>query len=74
MMIVLTTLVLPLVAAAQRPVPVRRIALLEVTPTPFLEGLRHALRERGWAEGHNLAIEWRSAEGNLDQILRWSPR
>jgi len=37
-------------------------------PTPFVEAFRHGLRERGWLEGHNLTIEWRWTEGNLDQF------
>jgi hypothetical protein len=72
MIVVLTTVVLPLVAAAQRPGHVPRIAFLglnfppsPVEPTPFLEAFRHGPRERGWTEGHNLTIEWRWAEGNL---------
>jgi putative ABC transport system substrate-binding protein len=75
MIVVLTTVVLPLVAAAQRPGHVPRIAFLglnfppsPVEPTPFLEAFRHGLRERGWTEGHNLTIEWRWAEGNLDRF------
>src|SRR5262252_8550001 len=75
MILVLTALVLPLVAAAQRPAQVRRIAFLGLNfpptasqPTPFLDTFRQGLRERGWVEGHNLAIEWRWAEGNLDRF------
>lgn len=74
-LVVLTVLMLPLVAAAQRPAQVRRIAFLELNfppaasqPTPFLDAFRHGLRERGWVEGHNLTIEWRWAEGNLDRF------
>ena len=33
-----------------------------------LEAFRHALRERGWMEGHNLAIEYRFAEGRFERL------
>ena len=33
-----------------------------------LEAFRHALRERGWVEGHNLAIEYRFAEGRFERL------
>ena len=74
MLVVLIVFGLPLVAAAQPPAQVRRIALLELAPppgassSPFLEAFRHELRERGWVEGHNLALEWRSATGDLDRF------
>jgi putative ABC transport system substrate-binding protein len=75
MIVVLTTCVLPLGAAAQRPGHVPRIAFLELgfppsppEPTPFLDAFRAGLRERGWTEGHTLAIEWRWADGSLDRF------
>jgi putative ABC transport system substrate-binding protein len=74
-LIVLTTLSLPLGAAAQRPGHVPRIAVLNLNfppsasePTPFRDAFRHGLRERGWVEGHTIAIEWRWAEGSLDRF------
>ena len=33
-----------------------------------LEAFRPALRERGWVEGHNLAIEYRFAEGQFERL------
>jgi putative ABC transport system substrate-binding protein len=75
LLVVLIVLVLPLLATAQRPVQVRRIAFLgfgpppsAATSDPFAEAFRQALHARGWVEGHNLAIEWRWMEGNLDQF------
>jgi putative ABC transport system substrate-binding protein len=75
MLIVLTTLRLPLVAAAQRPGHVPRIAFLELNfppstsePSPLLDAFRQGLRERGWVEGHTIAIEWRWAEGSLERF------
>ena len=75
LLVVLTVLVLPLVATAQQPAQVRRIAFLgfgsppsATEPRPLVEEFRHALRERGWLEGDNLAIEWRWTAGGLDQF------
>jgi putative ABC transport system substrate-binding protein len=75
LLVVLTVLILPLVAAAQQAAPVRRIAFLwfgpppsAAAPNPLVEAFRHALQARGWTEGHNLAIEWRWAEEGLDQF------
>ena len=69
-LLVLTTLVLPLVAAAQRPGHVPRIAFLDLNfppapsePSPLHDAFRHGLRERGWVEGHTITIERLS--GNL---------
>jgi ABC-type uncharacterized transport system substrate-binding protein len=33
-----------------------------------IEALRQGLRERGYVEGQNIAIEWRSAEGKADRL------
>jgi putative ABC transport system substrate-binding protein len=33
-----------------------------------LEAFRHALREHGWVERHNLAIESRFAEGQFERL------
>jgi len=75
LLVVLTILVLPLLATAQRPVQVRRIAFLgagpppsAAAPNPLVEVFRQALHARGWVEGHNLAIEWCWTEGNRDQF------
>ena len=34
----------------------------------YLDGLRQGLRDLGWVEGQNIAIEVRSAEGKTDQL------
>ena len=75
MLIVLTTLGLPPVAAAQRLGHVPRIGFLDLNfppapaePTPLLDAFRHGLGERGWVEGHTIAIEWRWAEGSFDRF------
>ena len=71
LLVVLTVLVMPLVATAQQPVQVRRIAFLgfgslpsAAEPNPFAEAFRQALHARGWVEGHTITIEWRWAEGS----------
>jgi putative ABC transport system substrate-binding protein len=68
-------LVAPLAAEAPALAKIPRIAVLEwgpppsaSAPQPFVEEFRHGLRERGWVEGHNVAIEWRWTEGGLDQF------
>jgi putative ABC transport system substrate-binding protein len=64
-------LVVSLIAAAQPVATVRQIGFLSIRPfgasSPFLEAFRHGLREMGYAEGQNVAFEYRSAE---DQVHR----
>ena len=53
-------------AEAQKPAKVRKIGFLAATigpPADSYEVLRRSLRELGYAEGHNVVIEYRSAEG-----------
>src|SRR5207248_1596098 len=65
----------PLAARAQQPAMVRRIGylssgggfgsfLVKYRREPFREGLR----ELGWIEGQNVAIEYRFAQGRTDQL------
>jgi putative ABC transport system substrate-binding protein len=65
-------LALPFPARAQQPKKVPRIAYLSAvdagTESARLEGIRLALRERGYIEGQNIAIEHRYAEGNSDRF------
>ena len=54
----------------QRPA-VHRIGYLSTNPSnpdPYIEPLRQALRELGWVDGQNLAIEYRYAPGNQDRL------
>jgi ABC-type uncharacterized transport system substrate-binding protein len=58
-------------ASAQRPAKVPRIGYLSgtdrATDSPRSEGIRAALRELGYIEGQNIAIEFRHAEGKPDR-------
>jgi putative ABC transport system substrate-binding protein len=69
----LSLLVAPLAAEAQPVSKVRRIGWLSVGhphsgPNPYLDAFREELRELGWVEGQNLAIEYRFAEGRPEQL------
>ena len=56
---------------AQQPKKVPRIIYLSpLSPSSEstrAEAIRLALRERGYIEGQNIAIEYRSAEGKIDR-------
>ena len=62
----------PLAAEAQEPTRVWRIGFLGAgvysSGDPRVEALRRGLRELGYAEGRNLAIEFRWAEGNSNRL------
>ena len=61
-----------LAAEAQQAGRVRRIGCLDqgssARNTPYLEALKHGLRDLGWIEGRNIAITARFAEGKTDQL------
>jgi putative ABC transport system substrate-binding protein len=65
----LAILVGPLVGAAQPPGKVARIGVLSSVPagSPRADAFRQGLRERGWVEGQNAAIEWRWAQGRPER-------
>ncbi len=58
-------------ATAQQPKKVSRIGYLSntdaATDSARAEGIRLALRELGYIEGQNIAIEYRYAEGKVDR-------
>jgi putative ABC transport system substrate-binding protein len=74
--LVFALLVAPIAAAVQQPGSVRRIGVLQYgSPTseverqlkPFLQFLR-GLHELGWVEGQTLAMEYRWAHGQFEQL------
>jgi len=60
----------PLAAHAQPPAQVLRIGVLLFSgpDSPAIEPFRQGLREHGWVEGQNLAIEWRYADGQAERL------
>src|SRR3972149_2649539 len=61
-----------LVAQAQQAGKVRGIGYLDQGSAagnrPYLEAFRRGLRDLGWVEGQNIAIEVRFAEGKTDKL------
>jgi putative tryptophan/tyrosine transport system substrate-binding protein len=60
-------------AAAQTSTKVPRIGYISGTGSssdqgPYVEALRHGLRDLGYVEGKNILIEYRGAEGKTDRI------
>ena len=59
-------------ADAQQTVKIPRIGFLGASSSSFystrLETFRHALRELGYIEGKNIAVEYRFADGNIDRL------
>jgi putative ABC transport system substrate-binding protein len=72
MTLALGLLVAPLAAEAQPPGKVPRIGWLSLAAPSgtqyFLDVFRQGLRELGWVEGQNIAIESRHAEGQPDRL------
>src|SRR5262245_7001352 len=64
-------LTLAVVTEAQQATKVYRIGYLSntdaATDSPRAEGIRLALRELGYIEGQNIAIEYRYGEGKVDR-------
>ena len=60
----------PLAAYAQQTAKVPRIGYLTLraSPTEFEEAFTQGLRELGWIEGQNIAIEYRWAAGQTDRL------
>jgi putative ABC transport system substrate-binding protein len=75
--ITLSILAVPLAADAQPPAKVPRIGWLSSGPPlseerrqqlPFVQGLR----DLGWIEGQNIAIEWRYAEASTERLAAFA--
>ena len=56
----------PLAARAQHPAKVGRVGIID--DAPIWDHFRQGLREAGYVEGKNLAIEYRSADGQPDRL------
>ncbi|MGA7309358.1 MAG: ABC transporter substrate binding protein, partial [Pseudolabrys sp.] len=61
----------PLAAYAQQAVKLHRIGILspELLPPGFLDAFRQGLRELGYVEGQDIAIEVRNAEGYGQRLV-----
>jgi putative tryptophan/tyrosine transport system substrate-binding protein len=70
-LIAVVLLALGVIAEAQEPKKVTRIGYLSsgdaATDSARAEGIRLALRDLGYIEGQNIAIEYRYAEGKVDR-------
>ena len=69
--VVVTALVAPLVSLAQQPKVPRVGILISETVSgqaSRVDALRAGLRDRGYIEGKNIAIEIRSADGKYDRL------
>jgi ABC-type uncharacterized transport system substrate-binding protein len=71
-LLVFVLLAIAFIAQAQQPAKVPRIGYLSGTALTLLssrnEAFRQGLRELGYVEGKNIAIEWRGADGNFDRL------
>jgi len=65
-----SVLAAPLAVEAQQPTRVHRIGVLlhDGTPPGFLEAFRAGLKDLGYLEGKNIALELRNAEGKNDRL------
>src|SRR5262250_1058664 len=70
--LLITVLLITGSTQAKQPKKVHRIGYLAgsdaATESTRSEGIRLALRERGYIEGQNIAIEYRYAEGKRDRL------
>ena len=70
-LVVVVLLAVAVIAEAQQPKNVPRIGYQGAgSPDENEEAFRQGLRELGYVEGQNIVIEWRFAEGKLDQVPR----
>jgi putative tryptophan/tyrosine transport system substrate-binding protein len=65
----------PLAARAQQPRKVWRLGVLQpaAPPEPLIEVTQQRLRELGYIEGRNIALEYRWAEGKLLRLRHERP-
>ena len=71
-LVAVLVLVFGVAAEAQQPKKVPRIGFLSSTSASAIlsrtEAFRQGLRELGYAEGKNIVIEWRYADGKVDRL------
>ena len=61
----------PLAAGAQRSGKIAQIGMLTTAnprSSPFVQAFEQRLRELGYIEGRNIAMEFRNAEGDVDRL------
>ena len=71
LILLIATLRCGAIGEAQQPVKMPRIGFLLAGGSPNTsrrDGFREGLRQLGYTEGKNIAIEWRQADGNLDRL------
>jgi putative tryptophan/tyrosine transport system substrate-binding protein len=64
--LVLGLLMVPLLAEVQTPPKIPRLGILE--DSSHWGAFRQGLRDLGYVESQNIALEWRVAEGNVDRL------
>src|SRR5258707_15094110 len=71
-LVAVVLLAVAVIAEAQQPKKVHRIGYLSssdpASDSPRIEAIRLALRDLGYIEGQNIAIEYRYAEGKQDRF------
>ena len=76
-LVVVVLVAVGVTAEAQQPKKISRIGYLSgfepARESTRAEAIRLALRERGYIEGQNIAIEYRYTEGRLDRSLSLRP-
>jgi putative ABC transport system substrate-binding protein len=59
----------PLAALAQSPARSARVGFITVsTPNAYMQAFRDGLREHGWIEGQNLALDFQTSDGDYDRV------
>ena len=60
-------LISPAITLAQQPMKVPRIGVLANSESSAWDAFRRGLRELGYVDGHNVAMEWRWADGKTER-------
>jgi len=67
--LIVSLILAPLASDAQHAGKVYRIGVLTLVTAPVYEDIfRQSLKENGYVEGRNLAIEWRRADGKSERL------